>query len=375
MIELIPGIYYTGGGPDAPAGRVPQPFEFGYPGDGSGDGEPPNPATSATIWDKHGTPENPITVCGSRETIIDGTDPVKYKAVGMRIANSEYIRLSGFTLQWALKGLDVQNSTNCEISHVKTTNTLAEGIRLRFSSQHNTVKSCDVSNTGRVYDGYGEGIYIGTSKKNSINYGLPPDNATFNTIQANSFGPGVLSENIDNKEYSYYTTIKENTFDGKDSVGSQVGATWVVMRASHATIANNNGYGLRKPSTGAGFFVYSDKSTIGNGDNNTFTGNSCYNIKQGYCIYLYVGALDNVVDCTNTIPGNSTGLVCNCDVVGSCGSPSPPPLESSPPPPPVGTFSRVGTSSDPPVQGGLSVFTPLPEYHDGNDRPAWVDAY
>lgn len=65
-------------------------------------------------------------------------------------------------------GLDVQVTNSSEFLNITTRYTLQEGIRLRYNSTFNLVQGCNISYTGRMWVGVGEGIYVGTSTVSKI---------------------------------------------------------------------------------------------------------------------------------------------------------------------------------------------------------------
>lgn len=60
--------------------------------------------------------------------------------------------------------LDIQATHYSRFSYITTSRTLQEGIRVRYNSTYNTVYESQVMNTGIMFKGVGEGIYVGTSK-------------------------------------------------------------------------------------------------------------------------------------------------------------------------------------------------------------------
>ena len=190
MVELMPGTYYVADGKTNgnPANGYPgdenRPFKFKV-------------ASNGTVYGVKGTKDWPIIFCGNQQkTIIDGSDSGQWSMYALRVVKSRYVRVAGFTLRKALKGmqlrvckklyleillsvtvvnnsfyfwflsaaLDIQATTASRFSYITTYSTLQEGIRVRYGSTYNTVWNCKVTNTGLMYKGVGEGIYIGTSK-------------------------------------------------------------------------------------------------------------------------------------------------------------------------------------------------------------------
>lgn len=168
LIELMPGTYYLGDKPvKTPVTRGPSPS----PGDHSphrpihhGSPRPQRMTKIGTFYKVHGTPTAYITLCGSRHSIIDASDSPRYMPYAVRIVDSSYVRIAGLTAQRALKAIDVQHSHHCEIDNVLTRYTLQEGIRLRYNSAYNVIQNSVITHTGLMWAGYGEGIYVGTSK-------------------------------------------------------------------------------------------------------------------------------------------------------------------------------------------------------------------
>ncbi|KAG7674645.1 hypothetical protein NADE_008409 [Nannochloris sp. 'desiccata'] len=288
-------------------------------GGGGGGGGAPMLATGGTIFQKHGTPGNLITICGTPEnTTFEGSGslPNSWRGYSMRVVSSSYIRIAGFNLSNALKGIDIQNTTNSEFMFLNTNNTMQEGIRLRYNSTNNTVEYNNISFTGRLWAGWGEGIYVGTSKKNSIEFNLPRDQSDFNAFRYNRFGAGVLAENIDVKEFTTAGKIVDNRFNGSAIQNINGAMSWVSLKGNNWTVFNNTGTGLLK--VGAGFRVLVQWE--GQGYGNRLLENECYNLDdQSYCVYIHPDATENVVACTNTVrfwPGSNSSSInppeCNC---------------------------------------------------------------
>ena len=351
MIELLAGHYYVsknpyygtvariagdtilpGGGdtlpPDLSSGAETIPREF-------------RPIANSLIYGKNGTLDKWITICGSQgteETILDGsttnsTGGQDFMMQVIRMQLSSYVRLAGFTIVNGRRGLDIQKSSFNEFKYITTRNTLAEGIRLRYNATNNLISQSTITYTGRAWSGWGEGIYVGTSPLNSVDYGLPPDHTNDNTIQNNVFGPGVLAENIDIKEYTSGGLVRGNVFDGKDIRGINGGKSWIAMKGTSWTAISNIGYGLDLGSVGSGFRVL--KQSAENGEYNSVIKNTCYNMGVGsYCVYVDPQALYTYVSCDNQMLMDASkltpeeianfvpGEVCNCQISNCSATPT-----------------------------------------------------
>ena len=313
MIELTAGTYTWGDGKTNPF-NPGQGYDVNN-GDSGGHKDAPTMATDGTIFKVSGTTELPIVFCGDQQkTIIDGADSEKYWTYGVRIVQASNIRFSGFTLRNALKGLDIQGTTNSKFSYITTYNTLQEGIRIRYNSQWNTVYSSHVMSTGLLYVGVGEGVYIGTSHKNSIDDGLPSDHSDHNTIRDSVFGPGVTAESIDVKEFTSFGNIINNTFDGGDLSGQNGAQSCIVIKGNKWSAVNNTCSNLR-----SGFVGY--RITLqapGQGSFNTVNDNTCQDAQSGsFCVYMDPGVRGNKIGCANHLSSSSRqdgiqGKLCNC---------------------------------------------------------------
>ncbi|KAL4523633.1 hypothetical protein Ndes2437A_g00219 [Nannochloris sp. 'desiccata'] len=316
MIELVAGIYNLG---DGQVDKEDLPNQGG-PENDNGGGRPAM-AVSGVINGRIGTTKNPIVFCGTQNrTIIDGADSVRYASSGIRILKSQHVRLAGFTVQNVLKGVDTQNSKDSDISYISIKNTLQEGIRIRYNSVRNTVRDCSVRHTGLMYAGVGEGIYIGSSRKNSIGYGLPKDESDYNIIQNNKFGPGVTAEAIDIKEYTSYGKVINNEIDGKDLSGWNGAISWIAVKGNGWTIQGNKGKNL-KSSKFVGIKVVAISK--GQGNKNIIKENRCDLQKGGsLCVFIAKGTAGNTIACSNIVgplwrkatmsAATITKKLCNC---------------------------------------------------------------
>ena len=216
-------------------------------------------------------------------------------------------------------GIDVQGSKDCEISFINTRNTLQEGIRIRYNSVRNTVRNCTIKDTGLMYVGVGEGVYIGSSHKNSIDYGLPTDKSDYNVIRDNKFGPGVTAEAVDIKEFTSYGKVINNDFDGTNLSGENGAISWVAVKGNSWTIQGNRGKNLKKSNFVGIKVVVMAK---GWGSQNSIKENRC-DLGQGgsLCVFIATGTLGNKISCSNVVgplykqaPAveKSSPKLCNC---------------------------------------------------------------
>ena len=279
-------------------------------------------APSGTIDNIHGTIENPITLCGPKTAVFDGSNGNSgLAAAAFRVVRSSNVQVVGFTLQNALKGLDVQQTNSSTFSNVTTRYTLQEGIRVRYNSTYNHVFGCNITFTGRLWAGIGEGIYVGTSTRNSIAAGRPEDNSNFNKITHNNFGEGIPAENIDLKEYTSGGVVANNTFNGTGIEGLNGAIAWVAVKGTNYTIANNTGSGTIPG--GQGIRVL--QVLLADNEHNSVMDNTCTDFEQGsYCVFIDSRARNTIVDCENrrfaSVNTTSSKRTCNCNIDDTCGA-------------------------------------------------------
>jgi hypothetical protein len=171
-----------------------------------------------------------------------------------------------------------------------------------------------------MFAGVGEGVYIGSSHKNSIDYGLPTDKSDYNIIRDNSFGPKLRAEAVDIKEFTSNGKVINNTIDGADLSGVNGAISWIAVKGNGWSIEGNKGKNLKSPKF-VGIKVV--EMSPGQGDKNIIKGNRC-DLGQGgsLCVFVSSKTKGNSVACSNTVgslikQGSPTSAanskkLCNC---------------------------------------------------------------
>lgn len=223
---------------------------------------------------KKATKWRPITLCGSRNAVIDGKNGHPY---GILVQNSQYINIIGVTVRNVLKGIRFETVSHSTLDGVFVTNTKSEAIHIQYRSHYNTVKNSKITNTGRTNKGVGEGIYLGSSSKNVKN-----DVCKGNKILYNTIGPGVTAEPIDVKENTRNGLVKGNKLDGKNLCGCKHAVSLINVKGNGYRIEKNIGKNAK------GDFFKTSKTIKGEGRNNTFKDNKCQGkIRGGHkCVKL-----------------------------------------------------------------------------------------
>lgn len=219
----------------------------------------------------NGSANNPITLIGNKQAIIDGGTTETGYALHLK---ASYWHLTGFTVTNALKGIIADNANHTIMDAIEVTKVGEEGIHLRKASSNNVIKNCKITYTGLKTPDYGEGIYIGSAYSNWPKYtNNQPDKCDENQILNNTIGPFVAAECIDIKEGTSKGIIRGNTFYSKGITGANSADSWIDVKGNSYLIENNTGIN-EQPS------VLKDGYQI----NCAYAGWGCYNeFKNNVC--------------------------------------------------------------------------------------------
>lgn len=243
-----------------------------------------------------GTADQPITLCGDAETILDGgtTDD----GYVFHLEDSSYWVLQGFTVRNGQKGVMVDRTTNTVIQGLTVTTIGDEAIHLRTFSTDNRVIGNTISDTGLRRAKFGEGIYIGTAESNWCDISnCEPDRSDRNEIVGNTIS-GTTSENVDIKEGTSDGILRANSFDGSALVEAD---SWVDVKGRGWVITGNTG----ADSPLDGFQTH--EIVDGWGTENVFRDNVA-DVNGPGVGYSLKPVRDNVVDCSNTATAAGEGL-------------------------------------------------------------------
>ena len=243
-----------------------------------------------------GTADDPITLCGPRDAVLDGGD---WKGdYVFHLDGAQYWRLQGFSVTNGQKGVMADGTVGSTIEGLTVFHIGDEAIHLRKHSTDNRVVGNDVSDTGLRRDKFGEGIYIGTAESNwETITGGEPDNSDRNVIEGNRIH-GTTSESIDIKEGTTGGVVRGNTFDGSAIVAAD---SWVDVKGNEWVIEGNTG--VNSPLDG---FQTHEIGTGGWGTRNVFRGNTAEVNGPGFGFSL-TPERDNVVACDNKVSAAGEG--------------------------------------------------------------------
>lgn len=243
-----------------------------------------------------GTQQAPIMLCGPADAVIDGgTIKLGY---ALHLDGASWWRLSGFSVTDGQKGVVTDHAHNDEIANLSVHDIGDEAVHLRSFSTNNIVEHVVVRHTGMLDKKFGEGIYIGTARKNWCEWSsCGPDKSDFNVIRDNDIAD-TTAENVDVKEGTTGGVISGNTFSG-DGLVDGAASAWVNVKGNGWTVTGNAGSRGNRD----GFQVHEILS--GWGRDNVFRGNTGDVGGPGYGIYVEHSSLHAVISCDNTVHGGS----------------------------------------------------------------------
>jgi hypothetical protein len=246
-----------------------------------------------------GTATAPITLCGSRNAVLEGSGI--NNGYVLHLDHASYWNVEGFTVQGGQKGVVTDGVTHDLIDGLYVHGTGDEAIHLRSFSSYNVVSHNVIRDTGLLTSFYGEGIYVGSANKNWCRYtGCQPDRSNYNRIIDNNIAD-TTAENIDIKEGTTGGVISGNILDGTGMVSSAA-TSWVNVKGNDWLVEDNAG----SHSIDDGFSVH--QVYPGWGLHNVFKDNTAVVDGPGFGIYVQSHGLGTVVECNNVASGASGGM-------------------------------------------------------------------
>jgi hypothetical protein len=246
-----------------------------------------------------GTASAPITLCGSRNAVLQG-ESIK-SGYTFHLDHASWWKVEGFTVEGGQKGIMADGADHDLLSGLYVHSTGDEAIHLRSFSSDNTVSHNVVRDTGMLKQFYGEGIYVGSAHSNWCTYsGCQPDRSDGNVLTGNDIAD-TTAENIDIKEGTTGGKIIGNQFNGTGMVESAA-TGWINVKGNDWTIQDNAG----TDSVKNGYQVH--QVYAGWGIGNVFTDNRAQVNGPGYGIYVQNKRLDTVVACNNVVTAAGSGF-------------------------------------------------------------------
>ena len=138
------------------------------------------------------------------------------------------------------KGVFVTGGDNVSVSDVAISNIGEEAIHLKANTVDSAVVANDISNTGRLNPGYGEGVYIGSDPSVWCDTtDCDPDRSDRNQILDNTI-TGTTAEGIEAKAGTSDGIIEGNVIDGTRMTADTSGG-WVVIKGNGYLVDYNRG--------------------------------------------------------------------------------------------------------------------------------------
>lgn len=245
-----------------------------------------------------GTPDRPITLCGSVDSVVDGGGPDG--GYTLHLDHASYWHLVGFTVTNGKKGVMADGTIGSIIEGLTVTRIGDEAIHLRNFSTDNVVTGNVIDTTGLRRERYGEGVYIGTAESNWCDItACEPDRSDRNVVEGNTIR-NTTAEAVDIKEGTTGGVVRGNSFDGS-GITEDRADSWVDVKGNDWIIEGNSG--VDSPLDG----FQTHEVVDGWGTRNVFRGNSAVVNGPGFGFAL-TPARDNVVTCDNTASGAGQGL-------------------------------------------------------------------
>lgn len=254
--------------------------------------------TGNFVAETSGTPDSPIFLCGTADSVLDGGDTSS--GYVFHLSRASYWNLVGFSVSNGQKGIVADQSVGSVIRDLRVSHIGDEAIHLRTFSTDNLVSHNTIHDTGILKPKFGEGIYIGTAQKNWCSLtSCEPDKSDRNTISDNTIY-ATTAESIDIKEGTTSGIVSGNSFDGSkiDTVGA---SAWMNVKGNDWTITKNSG--VNSPKDG----FQTHEILKGWGTRNVFRDNSASVNGDGFG-YAFTPVLDNIVACSNTAQSAGQGL-------------------------------------------------------------------
>lgn len=243
-----------------------------------------------------GTVDEPITLCGGSDSVLDGGDPMD--GYVLHLDGAQYWNLLGFSVTNGQKGVMADGTVGSTFRGLTVSTIGDEAIHLRRFSTDNLVLDNTVFDTGLRKPKFGEGVYIGTAESNWCEIsGCLPDRSDRNTVTGNTFSQ-TTAEGVDVKEGTSNGIVSKNTFDGSSLREAD---SWVDIKGNGWVVDSN----LGTNSLRDGFQTH--EIIEGWGKDNIFRNNSAAVNGPGFG-YSLTPELTNRVECSNTATGAAEGV-------------------------------------------------------------------
>ncbi|MFC0862394.1 right-handed parallel beta-helix repeat-containing protein [Sphaerimonospora cavernae] len=283
----------------------------------------------AFVTQRAGTASLPITLVGPADAVLvndgpSGSGPSCPAPVsgwdsgyGLWLFGAPYWNLFGLTVKDSKKGIVLDDSPHVTIDRVYVHHIDEEAVHFRRSSADGVIRNSEISHTGLVQPGYGEGVYIGSANSNWACHGNSGgvDRSDRVEVLNNRFGPDIAAEHIDVKEGTFDGVIRGNIFNGTGISGQNSADSWIDVKGIGYVIDGNTGSFTSPGIFANGYETHNPATTpsYANGCGNVWRDNSSdLGGVGGYAIKITstskCAGNPNVVYSSNTVRNALSGL-------------------------------------------------------------------
>lgn len=313
------------------------------------------PSTFSFVYlfsDRDGTSSQRITLRGENPNNPPTIQAPANNTGYLLSLEGDYWDVRNINFRTAAKGIVLDNANHCRLIGLRVSDVGEEGIHLRDGSSNNLVRNCNISDTGRQKPGFGEGLYIGSDRKQHYERRFEvsnPSNAKYrracdnNIMEDCTVGPNITAEGVDVKEGTNYNIIRNCNFIALGVTGANSGDAFIDAKGAETFIYSNTFDARNEPNMLAGV-DFQDRGTDFNTGtkivihNNQFlTNGASSNVavarkKGGSPTQVHVW--DNIgITAGNSFPSDGTTnfVTLSCptaswnNVVSCSGTPPPPP--------------------------------------------------
>ncbi len=329
-------------------------------------GSQTNGTASAKIVVKSADPSNPAILDGA------GWDNTGYTLY----LRGDYWEIRDLKIRSGAKGIILDNANHCTLVNCEVYEMGQEAIHIRDGSSYTLIDNCYVHDSGKLNDGYGEGIYVGSDNSvwadgDGVVTGekgkLYNKECHYNTVSNCTLGPNITAEPIEIKEGTTNTIFENCVVRGPGVSGNNyadshfdIKGCWAIIRYctfyqdGNTTIEQS---GMIVPRQSAGV---SDEYTA---HDNYIHDNTFYIASNTYVLKANSGSV-NIYAWNNTKIPNS-GNIYSSRITESVPPGYNPPGGGTPTPTPTVTPTPTPTPTVTPTPTPTATITPTPSSTPG----------
>ena len=196
-----------------------------------------------------GTAEKRITLRSA-----DPENPAVVKGAGWQESGyalyirGDYWTIENLVVSEAAKGIMFDHAGHSILNNVEIHTIGQEGLHYRDGSHTALADEINIHDVGKLDDGFGEGIYIGSDlsvwkEEGDVKIGLSGklySRDVYNiTVKNSVIGPNITAEPFDVKEGTFNIIIEDNTIYGSGISGQNFADSFIDLKGTMATVRRN----------------------------------------------------------------------------------------------------------------------------------------